>query len=163
MRIVHVSVGSVPVMHGYGGAVQRRIRGIAWEQAALGHEVIVYSPGPEDGRIETADVEIRSLHCRGKKRMAWIELQMRALADLRGQAIDVVHFHNQPEGALLACAGHPGRHVPLVRLLPLSRRPRQSPVSGLSPVPPRLRRSAAGLGALPRGSRARTGSSIRPR
>src|SRR4051812_44530000 len=106
MRIVHVSVGSVPVTHGFGGAVQRRIRGIAREQAALGHEVVVYSAGagatPE--RSWQEGVEVRSVPCRRKGRLAWLELQWTAVAQLKaaGEPIDVIHFHNQPEGAFLA-------------------------------------------------------------
>jgi glycosyltransferase involved in cell wall biosynthesis len=104
MKIVHVSVGSVPVTHGFGGAVQRRIRGIAREQAALGHDVVVYSPGAGDDRFWQDGVEIRCLRCRTRKRLAWLELQARAVAALKGRRehVDVIHFHNQPEGAVAA-------------------------------------------------------------
>jgi glycosyltransferase involved in cell wall biosynthesis len=104
MKIVHVSVGGVPVTHGFGGAVQRRVRGIAREQAALGHEVVVYSPGTCNDRFWQDGVEIRCLRCRARKRLAWLELQGRAVAGLkrRRERVDVIHFHNQPEGAVAA-------------------------------------------------------------
>jgi glycosyltransferase involved in cell wall biosynthesis len=104
MRIVHVSVGSVAVTHGFGGAVQRRIRGIAQAQAALGHEVVVYSAGAAGDRVWQEGVEIRSIRCRGRGRIAWLELQRAAVAELKRsrQRVDVIHFHNQPEGAVFS-------------------------------------------------------------
>jgi hypothetical protein len=104
MRIVHVSVGSVPVTHSFGGAVQRRIRGIAAAQAALGHEVVVYSAGAAGDAVWQDGVEIRSIRCRGKGRIAWLDLQRGAVAELKRlrQRVDVIHFHNQPEGAVFA-------------------------------------------------------------
>ena len=56
----------------------------------------------QSGRNRCEGFEIRSLRCRGRKRLAWIELQMRALAELRRERVDVLHFHNQPEGGMLS-------------------------------------------------------------
>ena len=117
MRIVHVSVGSVPVLYRYGGAIQRRIIEIAQEQAARGHEVVVYSVGEADGRLHHGGVEVRFLACRSSSRyrhllrLGWIELQMRVAADLRRERVDILHFHSQPEGALLS------RGIPAVKFL----------------------------------------------
>jgi glycosyltransferase involved in cell wall biosynthesis len=102
MRIVHVSVGGTPVLHRFGGAIQRRVIETAVRQAARGDEVIVYSPGAADERRAYRGAEIRFLACKRKGTLGWIELQRRVVRDLAGEAVDVLHFHSQPEGAVLS-------------------------------------------------------------
>ena len=106
MRIVHISVGGVPVLHPFGGAVQRRILELGRQQVANGHEVVVYSPDETTGIRTHEGMEIRSYRCRTGARLSWIEIQVRAALDLmlrqfRGGRPDIVHVHNQAEGALI--------------------------------------------------------------
>jgi glycosyltransferase involved in cell wall biosynthesis len=89
------------VLHQFGGAVQRRIVELARQQAAQGHEVIVFSPGESAERRPHAGAEIRFIPCRSGPRLGWIELQVRAMAQLRKEPVDVVHFHGQAEGAFI--------------------------------------------------------------
>jgi hypothetical protein len=42
MNISHISVSTLPVLHRFGGAIERRIVEIAHEQARRGHRVSVY-------------------------------------------------------------------------------------------------------------------------
>src|SRR5260370_36345024 len=53
MNISHISVSTLPVLHRFGGAIERRIVEIAQEQARRGHRVSVYSAGDT---TETRDV-----------------------------------------------------------------------------------------------------------
>lgn len=102
MRIVHVSVGGVPVLHRYGGAIQRRVIETAVAQAARGDDVVVYSPGDADERQQYHGVEVRSVICKQPGRLGWIELQRRMVAEVTNEHADVLHFHSQPEGAILS-------------------------------------------------------------
>jgi len=103
--IAHICVTGVPVLYQYGGAIQRRVFEISREQAKLGHKVIVYSIGYEK-RISIIDgVELRYISCKSKSKMKSIEFQIRALADLKKATknrVNILHFHSQPEGAILA-------------------------------------------------------------
>lgn len=104
MRIVHIGVASdVPVLHRFGGAVQRRIWELSRVQARRGHEVAIYSFGPED-RVEQRDgVEIRYLRCRSPHPVRQLEFQVRALRhlDRTWRKVDLLHAHGQPEAAVL--------------------------------------------------------------
>src|SRR5208283_2220826 len=111
MRIVHISTGGPPVLYRYGGAIQRRIIEIAERQAARGNEVVVYSPGETDQRSAYNGVEIRYIRCPKPPQLRGLVLQGRAIADLRGERLDVLHFHSQPEGALV------GRRIRAVKIL----------------------------------------------
>jgi len=102
MRIVHVSVGGVPVLHRYGGAIQRRVIETAVAQAARGDEVIVYSPGDMNGQQQYRGVEIRFVVCKRPRRLGWIELQQHMVADVKNEHVDVLHFHSQQEGGILS-------------------------------------------------------------
>jgi glycosyltransferase involved in cell wall biosynthesis len=101
MRIVHVSVGGVPVLHPFGGAVQRRIIELAQRQVLGGHEVTVYSPGDRTRQEDHQGILIRYVKCRSGARLSWIELQLRAALDLARENVDLIHFHGQAEGAFL--------------------------------------------------------------
>jgi hypothetical protein len=46
MNIAHISVSTIPVLHKYGGAIQRRIIEVAKEQVRRGDKVLVCSVGP---------------------------------------------------------------------------------------------------------------------
>jgi len=102
MRIVHVSVAGMPVLYRYGGAIQRRVIETAIAQAARGDDVVVYSPGETDGRQQYRGVEVRSVACKRAGRLGGIELQRRMVADMEDEQLDILHFHSQPEGAILS-------------------------------------------------------------
>ena len=111
MRIVHISSGGPPVLYRYGGAIQRRIVEIAEQQVARGNEVVVYSPAEADKRCSHRGVEIRYLRCPKTPQVGGLVLQARAVADLRCERLDVLHFHSQPEGALV------GRRIRALKIL----------------------------------------------
>lgn len=102
MRIVHISVATLPVLYQYGGAIQRRIIELAAKQADHGNAVVVYSVGDSYSRCEYRGVEIRSIACKHIAKLRAIEFQMRCIADLKSEKVDILHFHSQPEGAVLS-------------------------------------------------------------
>ena len=111
MHIHHISVGTLPVLYRFGGAVERRIIEIAREQVRRGNEVSVYSVGDENETRAIDGVEYHFLKCR--TRLTWkpLEFQFRAVREMkrRGRR-DVLHFHGQPEGALMSM-GVPAKKV----------------------------------------------------
>jgi glycosyltransferase involved in cell wall biosynthesis len=111
MRIAHVSVSTLPVLHRYGGAIERRIMEIAREQARRGNRVRVYSVGDRQESRELAGVTYHFIPCRTRLPWKHIEFQHRVVRELRRERPDVAHFHSQPEGALL------GRTLPAKKLL----------------------------------------------
>jgi glycosyltransferase involved in cell wall biosynthesis len=104
MNVVHVSTGSLPeVFSPLGGAIQRRVAELALEQVRRGHEVEVFSPGLSRRRESTDGVKTQYVRCRSPQPWAHIEFQMSVAAELRRRRSppDVVHFHSEPEGAVL--------------------------------------------------------------
>jgi glycosyltransferase involved in cell wall biosynthesis len=104
MHISHVSVSTLPVLHRYGGAIERRIVEVAREQARRGHEVRVYSVGDHDETLEQNGVTYCFVKCRTRLPWRHFEFQYRTVRELGRVRADVVHFHSQPEGALLSRA-----------------------------------------------------------
>jgi glycosyltransferase involved in cell wall biosynthesis len=105
MRIVHLGPASdAPVLHRFGGAVQRRIWELARRQRRRGHRVAIYTFDRATGARTVEGVEIRSLRCLTPHPARQLELLARALLDLRRREgrVDVLHFHGVPEGAALA-------------------------------------------------------------
>lgn len=104
LSIVHMAVSQVPVLHEFGGAMQRRAVELAVRQRARGHTVRLYSTGPRTETIYHSGVEVRFIKPWTGMRIGLIELQVRAIWDLirEREAVDVMHFHGQPEGAVLA-------------------------------------------------------------
>ncbi len=75
---------------------------LALSQTRHGHRVIVYSPAEETGVRHVEGVEIRDVFCRLPRPGAYLEYQARVTASLmRGRPPDVVHFHSEPEGAVI--------------------------------------------------------------
>jgi glycosyltransferase involved in cell wall biosynthesis len=104
MNISHVSVSTLPVLHRFGGAIERRIVEIAREQARRGHRVSVYSVGDATETREVDGVTYRFLHCRTRLPWRHLEFQHRVVRELPVRADDVLHFHSQPEGAWMSQA-----------------------------------------------------------
>jgi glycosyltransferase involved in cell wall biosynthesis len=104
MRISHVSVSTLPVLHRYGGAIERRIIEIAREQVRRGHQVTVYSVGDEQETHEIEGVTYQCINCRARLPWKHFEFQYKTVRKLRQARDDVVHFHSQPEGALMSSA-----------------------------------------------------------
>jgi glycosyltransferase involved in cell wall biosynthesis len=102
VTIVHLGPSVLPVSYPLGGAVQRRMLEMAKAQAARGEKVIIYSADPESSRTECHGVEIRSIACRRRMPFRDFEYMKKALQELRFEPVDVLHFHNLPEGA--ACS-----------------------------------------------------------
>jgi glycosyltransferase involved in cell wall biosynthesis len=104
MKVAHVSTGSLPeVFSPLGGAIQRRVAELGMEQVRRGHEVEVFSPGVSSRRATSGGVDTHYVRCRSPQPWAQIEFQVRVAAKLqrRRRPPDVVHFHSEPEGAVL--------------------------------------------------------------
>lgn len=100
--IVHIGPGNLPVTHSKGGAIERRMLELARAQARRGHRVIVYSADDVCNSIGIDGVEIRRWACRRSGALRTLELARHAARQLRGERVDVLHFHSVPEGAFLA-------------------------------------------------------------
>lgn len=108
MRILHIGPSEVPVMSQRGGAVQRRIVGLARVQTANGHDVTVLSPST--GVDEGADGESWSrvdIPVRTKRPVRDYEFLVRSHRALKGQKFDVLHAHGSPDAHRLL--GHVAR------------------------------------------------------
>lgn len=99
MTIVHLGPSVLPISHSLGGAVQRRMLEMAKAQSARGEKVIIYSADLESSRTNLHGVEIRSIVCRRRMPLRDFEYMRKALHELRSEPVDVLHFHNLPEGA----------------------------------------------------------------
>ena len=104
MNISHVSVSTLPVLHRFGGAIERRIVEIAREQARRGHRVSVYSVGDITDTREVDGVTYHFLKCRTRLPFKHLEFQYQVVRELRRRSDDVLHFHSQPEGAWMSQA-----------------------------------------------------------
>lgn len=102
MIIVHLGPSVLPIHYRFGGAIQRRILEIAQVQAARGERVIVYSAEDCHHRTTFRGVEIRSVACRLRGALRDLEYLWKALRELRGEPVDVLHFHSLPEGVLFS-------------------------------------------------------------
>jgi glycosyltransferase involved in cell wall biosynthesis len=105
VKIVHIGVGSFPPIYSpLGGAIQRRIAELAQAQSSRGHEVTVFSPGHETKSVKIGDVHVQYIATRCRPPLVHLEYQARVVARLRRRRryFDVVHFHSQPEGALVS-------------------------------------------------------------
>jgi glycosyltransferase involved in cell wall biosynthesis len=99
VTIVHLGPSVLPISYPLGGAIQRRMMEIAKAQSARGEKVIIYSADSESSRDNFHGVEIRSIACRRRMPFRDLEYLKKALQELRGESVDVLHFHNLPEGA----------------------------------------------------------------
>jgi glycosyltransferase involved in cell wall biosynthesis len=99
VTIVHLGPSVLPVSYPLGGAVQRRMLEMAKAQSARGEKVIIYSADSEASRTNCHGVEIRSIACRRRMPFRDFEYMRKALRELRCEPVDVLHFHNLPEGA----------------------------------------------------------------
>jgi glycosyltransferase involved in cell wall biosynthesis len=104
MNISHISVSTLPVLHRFGGAIERRIVEIAHEQARRGHRVSVYSVGDTTDTRELNGVTYHFLKCRTRLPYRHLEFQYRVVRELRKHSDEVLHFHSQPEGAWMSKA-----------------------------------------------------------
>jgi glycosyltransferase involved in cell wall biosynthesis len=104
MNISHISVSTLPVLHRFGGAIERRIVEIAQEQARRGHRVSVYSIGDATETRELNGVTYHFLRCRARLPFRHLEFQYQVVRELRKHSDAVLHFHSQPEGAWLSRA-----------------------------------------------------------
>ena len=97
MRIVHIGTSVVPVGYRHGGALQRRMLEMARRQAALGHEVVVLSPGDRTGVVEVDGVVVQTLRLRSRRPARDYELLAHARWWLgRTTRRDILHAHGAP-------------------------------------------------------------------
>src|ERR1019366_7061120 len=98
VTIVHLGPSVLPISYPLGGAVQRRMLEMAKAQSSRGEKVIIYSADSESSRTNFHGVEIRSIACRRRMPFRDFEYLKKALQELRFEPVDVLHFHNLPEG-----------------------------------------------------------------
>jgi hypothetical protein len=103
MNISHISVSTLPVLHRFGGAIERRIVEIAHEQARRGHRVHVYSVGDTTDMREVNGVTYHFLKCRTRLPFKHLEFQYQVVRELKKHSAEVLHFHSQPEGGWMIC------------------------------------------------------------
>ena len=99
MTIVHLGPSVLPILYPLGGAVQRRMLEMARAQSARGEKVVIYSADSTSSRTNFHGVEIRSIACRRPMPFRDFEYIGKAVQELRNEPIEVLHFHNLPEGA----------------------------------------------------------------
>jgi glycosyltransferase involved in cell wall biosynthesis len=99
VTIVHLGPSVLPISYPLGGAVQRRMLEMARAQSARGERVIIYSADSESDRTSCDGVEIRSIACQRRMPFRDFEYMRKAIRELRSERVDVLHFHNLPEGA----------------------------------------------------------------
>ena len=104
MNISHVSVSTLPVLHRFGGAIERRIVEIATEQARRGHRVRVYSVHETSETRDVNGVTYRFLKCRARLPLKHLEFLYKVVREVNKHPADVLHFHSQPEGAWMSKA-----------------------------------------------------------
>lgn len=109
MLIIHVGVTNFPsVPSPLGGAIQRRIWELARTQTLSGDEVAIISIGEAKGTRTIDGVLIVYLRCLMAGPLRHLEFLGRAALAIRrisyGRRRVVVHFHSQPEGALICAA-----------------------------------------------------------
>jgi glycosyltransferase involved in cell wall biosynthesis len=111
VRIVHIGTSQVPVLHRFGGALQRRMMEMARLQASAGHDVVILSPGARS-RIDDVDgVTVCTLRLRSRRPIRDFEFLARARRWLnRNGRADVLHAHGAPAAAS-GLAGHFTRAV----------------------------------------------------
>ena len=103
MRVVHVCVaGTQPLLSRDGGAIQRRIMELGKAQAALGHDVLAISAGPADHESIIEGVRVRIIRCLAPMPWRHVEYLARVSTLVGRSHPDVLNFHGQPEGSLLA-------------------------------------------------------------
>lgn len=111
MRIAHIGPAVLPIGYPLGGAVERRLAELAVAQAERGDDVLVVSLRADDrferDRRFAEAVRVQDVTCRTRRPARDVELALRARADLRRFAPDVVHVHNNPAAAA-ALRGVPG-------------------------------------------------------
>ena len=90
MNISHIGVSTLPVLHRFGGAIERRIVEIAREQARRGHRVRVYSVGETTHTREVDGVTYHFLRCRTRGPVKHLEFQYRVVRELQKHTDEVL-------------------------------------------------------------------------
>src|SRR5262249_58527577 len=98
----HVSVSTLPVLHRFGGAIERRIVEIATEQARRGHRVRIYSVGDTTHTRDVNGVTCHFVQCRARLPLKHLEFLYKVVGEIKKHPADVLHFHSQPEGAWMS-------------------------------------------------------------
>src|SRR4051812_38507148 len=100
MRIAHLGPTSLPLGHSFGGAVERRMLGLAGAQLTAGDDVVLFSAHAGDTRtVLNTDFDVRTIRCRTARPARDVEFLIRARRALRAWRPDVVHVHNNWAGA----------------------------------------------------------------
>jgi glycosyltransferase involved in cell wall biosynthesis len=102
MNISHISVSVLPVLHRFGGGIERRINEIAQRQAKQGHRVRVFSIGDQTEIREVRGVEYNFLKCPTCLPFRHFEFQHKVVNVVKQRPDEVLHFHSQPEGAWMS-------------------------------------------------------------
>lgn len=100
--ILHIGTAEVPVLSNVGGALQRRIVEMSRIQAKLGHDVTVFSPGPENRTVYHEGVRVKELALRLNPPWRTYEFLARTARILRKDHLrfDILHAHGSPMAAV---------------------------------------------------------------
>jgi glycosyltransferase involved in cell wall biosynthesis len=99
LRIIHIGPSNLPLRHGRGGAIERRMLELAAAQARRGHDVAVYSAETKDSSFLVDGFELRTISCRRTGGIRRFEFMNKAIRHAWSSPCDVLHFHSMPEGA----------------------------------------------------------------
>ena len=98
MKIAHVGPAILPILFPRGGAVERRMVELARVQATEGHEVTVYSAEDLAAERIVDGFRLRTLQCGSSGWPRALHFLWQAGRELRQTPVDLIHFHNMPEG-----------------------------------------------------------------
>jgi glycosyltransferase involved in cell wall biosynthesis len=97
MRVLHIGPSEVPVLSTHGGAVQRRIAGVASALARGGHEVVVVSPSSSTERRETREGWTQlEVGLRSRRPLRDLEFLAKSRRLLKSSRFDILHAHGSP-------------------------------------------------------------------
>ena len=91
MNISHISVSNLPVLHRFGGAIERRIIEIAQKQSKQGHRVRVFSIGNRTEIREVSGVEYNFLKCGTCLPFRHFEFQHKVVNLVKRRPDEVLH------------------------------------------------------------------------
>lgn len=99
MKILHIGPSEVSVLSTRGGAVQRRIVGLARIQADEGHDVTVLSPSAHEEPMAGTHDDWRRVDVplRTERPLRDYEFLMKSRRALAEQSFDVLHAHGVPD------------------------------------------------------------------
>jgi glycosyltransferase involved in cell wall biosynthesis len=104
LKIVHVGPTNLPLLHPFGGAVERRMVEFAACQTSQGHEVRIFS-ADRNSRVDIVrGFKVQSIAVRLPRPWRDYEMLVKVYLNLKRNPADVLHVHGVPDGGRLGSA-----------------------------------------------------------